>query len=228
MRSVNSGSKSSLSVVVFWSGVLLFLLGTIGILLDGVPESPVSGPGLEVDLDLELLGIIAGAGSFVGSQLLSISPARDSISSLKREEHSVYITRSLLETLLQLAARREPMSLSIGLAVTPAEQLEGANELPQSSLVFTHLYLPERPNSVSAVFGIDLQTPPRRIHGRFVTHPLSELRLTKRDDLQEVVFVAVPPWDGDSVAAFDRAGCRCAIQVIDAVPPNERVPATNP
>lgn len=140
---------------------------------------------------------------------------------------TVYITQSLLETLQQFATHSKPDSLSIGLAVTPARRLTGAGEIPESMPVFTHLYLPHRPNSVSSVFGIDLHTPPGRTHGRFVTHPFSELRLTKRDDLHEIVFVAVPPWDEDSIAAFDRAGRRHPLCVIDAIPPEEPLPHVN-
>ncbi|MDS0282696.1 hypothetical protein NDI86_11220 [Halomicroarcula sp. S3CR25-11] len=126
------------------------------------------------------------------------------------------MTEPLRETLLSFAAEAEPDPVSFGLAVTPAGELDRCDQLPARTPVFTDLYLPERPNSVSAVFGMDLETPPRRTQGRFVSHPRSALEVTKRDDLQEVVFVAVPPWDDDAVAAFDRAGRRRPLGTVDA------------
>ena len=39
-----------------------------------------------------------------------------------------------------------------------------------------------------------------------------------------VVVVAVPPYDEDSVAAFDRSGDGVELAVVDAEPPTETVP----
>ncbi|MFB6081070.1 MAG: hypothetical protein ABEJ81_08740 [Haloferacaceae archaeon] len=222
MRPTPFGFESGLSVAVFLIGALLFVLGAVGITLDFASGIPLSGPGLLLDLVLELLGVLAGAGAFLSDRIGR--PASPSTGS-QPDGRRIHITQPLLETLLRLARRADPDSLSLPLAVTPAGQLGGAPTVSKATPVFTHFYLPERPNAVSSVFGLDLQTPPGRTHGRFVTHPLSELRLTKRDDLHEVVFVAVPPWDDDSVAAFDRRGRRYPVEVVDAVPPDESLPA---
>lgn len=227
MRVARYGLKSRLSSTVFLVGLLLFVLGTIGLVVDLVPVLPVSGPGLELDIDLEFAGLAIGVGAVLGTHAESVLlPVSDQLPA-SENRRSVYITRSLFETLLDSAQEYEPESLSIGIAVTPAGRLRGSHDLPDTMPVFTHLYVPERPNSVSSVFGIDLQTPPRQVHGRFVTHPFSELALTKRDDLHEVVLVAVPPWDDESIAAFDRHGRRRPLHVLDAIPPAERLPTTN-
>jgi hypothetical protein len=127
----------------------------------------------------------------------------------------VYITRGLLTALLELGADRDPDSVTVSLVVTPAADLDV--DIPTSAAVFTDLYLPETGDSVTAVFGMDLSTP--EAAGRFVTHPDGPLALTKRDDLHEVVFVAVPPYEDDSVAAFDRSGDTVPVDVLDVVPP---------
>lgn len=134
----------------------------------------------------------------------------------------VHITRGLTQTLLRLAGERDPERVTISLAVTPAASLDGS-ELPGDTPVFTHFYLPEAGRSVRAVFGVDLGTPAGQTAGRFVSHPTGTLSVSKRDDLHEVVFVAVPPWERDSLAAFDRSGRRQELTVVDAEPPAESV-----
>ena len=226
MRAVSDQFNSPFSRAAFAAGAILFVAGAIGITLDIMPEDPVSGLGMQIDFDLEVLGIVAVTGAVLGDRI----PHRPS--SLPDTHHSdrhrdVYISRPLLETLLRFARRSEPELLSIGLATTPAGQFSNTNGVSDSIPVFTHLYLPERPNSVSSVFGMNLHTPPGRTHGRFVTHPSSELQLTKRDDLHAVVFVAVPPWDETAIAAFDRAGRRHSIRVVEGTPPDEPLPSLN-
>ena len=81
--------------------------------------------------------------------------------------------------------------MTVALAVTPAEELDAG--LPSEASVFTDMYLPDTGGSVTAVFGMDLSTPGAA--GRFVSHPDGVLALTKADDLHEVVFVAVPPYE---------------------------------
>lgn len=127
----------------------------------------------------------------------------------------VYITRGLLTALLELAAERDPSSVTVALAVTPADELDV--ELPENASVFTDMYLPDTGGSVAAVFGMDLSTPGAA--GRFISHPQGPLALTKEDDLHEVVFVAVPPYDDDSVGAFDRHGTAIEVDVLDVSPP---------
>jgi hypothetical protein len=137
------------------------------------------------------------------------------------ERGVVYVTRGLIEALLELAGEREPEAVSVSLSTTPAREFPGA-EVPSGADVFTHFYLPSTGQSVRAVFGMDLATPPGTA-GLFVSHPDGRRSVTKEDDLREVVFVAVPPWDETSVAAFGRDGSRYRLDIVDAVPPRESV-----
>lgn len=135
----------------------------------------------------------------------------------------VYVTRPLVEVLIDLASDADPDPVSTGVSVTPAAELEGPSvgALPPETPVFTDFLLPDPGNSVNAVFGVDLSTPARNAQGQFVSHPVGELEVTKRDDLAEVVFVAVPPWElsEDTFGAFDRRGERQPLEVVDAEPP---------
>jgi hypothetical protein len=135
----------------------------------------------------------------------------------------LYATQGLVETLLRLAREREPDETTISLSVTPAGELPETGLDPETP-VFTHFYLPSAGSSVNAVFGVDLGTPAGQTQGRFVSHPTGDLRLTKRDDFHEVIFIAVPPWDEDSIAAFDRTGTEHDLTVLDVEPPEERTP----
>jgi hypothetical protein len=133
----------------------------------------------------------------------------------------VYITRALVDVLLELASDADPDRVTTGLSVSSAGELDGAEGIPPDTPVFTDFFLPDPGNSVNAVFGVDLSTPARQIQGRFVSHPVRELEVTKRDDLAQIVFVAVPPWETgeQSFAAFDRAGERHPLEIIDAQAP---------
>ncbi|MEY7851233.1 hypothetical protein AB7C87_18770 [Natrarchaeobius sp. A-rgal3] len=135
----------------------------------------------------------------------------------------VYITRALVDVLLDLASDADPDRVTTGVSVTPAGELEGAGGIPPETPVFTDFFLPDPGNSVNAVFGVDLSTPARQAQGQFASHPLRELEVTKRDDLAQVIFVAVPPWttDEDSFGAFDRNGDRKPLEIIDAEPPEQ-------
>lgn len=211
-------------LAAFALGLVAIAVGGVGLLLDVAVDSSMTGPGLWTDFDLELLGAVLSVGALVGRQRHEAA-ADVAPDSSPAAPQPVFLTRPLLETLLERAREAEPDPVSIGLAVTRAEELSGADELPADAPVFTHLYLPTRSNSVSFVFGVDLQTPPGRTQGQFVAHPRSALRVTKRDDLREVVIVAVPPWDADSVAAFDRRGRRRPLRIVDATPPDESLPS---
>ncbi len=132
----------------------------------------------------------------------------------------IYITQGLVDTLLRLASEADPDRQSIPLAVTQARDLPEA-ELPEETPVFTHFYMPSRGDALNAVFGVDLKTPAAQTPGIFISHPIRELQVTKHDDLREVIFVAVPPWDEDSLAAFDRRGTTREYTVLDIEPPEE-------
>ncbi|MCU4799602.1 hypothetical protein OB920_04350 [Halobacteria archaeon HArc-gm2] len=132
----------------------------------------------------------------------------------------IYATRGLVETLLRMAEEADPDSVTISIAVTQASELP-ETDLPPETPVFTHFYMPSAGGSVNAVFGVDLGTPVGQTQGRFVSHPDGNLSLTKADDLHEVVFVAVPPWEEASLAAFDRRGDQQELELLDVEPPEE-------
>jgi hypothetical protein len=132
----------------------------------------------------------------------------------------VYITRALLTALLDLAEERDPGSVTVSVTATPAADLDSS--LPTDRSVFTDMYLPDAGGSVTAVFGMDLSTPSAA--GRFVSHPDGALALTKADDLAEVVFVAVPPYEVEDVAAFDRSGTGQPLEIVDVEPPDGELP----
>ncbi|MFB6281518.1 MAG: hypothetical protein ABEH40_05825 [Haloferacaceae archaeon] len=135
----------------------------------------------------------------------------------------VWITRGLLTALLARAADAEPSAESVVLDATPAADLRPVPDLPPDRPVLTHLYLPDAARSVGAVFGVDLGRAAGDGAARFVSHPQGPLDVTRRDDLAAAVLVAVPPWDPDRVAAFDRAGRRRDLRVLEAEPPEERL-----
>lgn len=127
----------------------------------------------------------------------------------------VYATTGLVDALLDIGEDRDPTPVTVSLATTPAGELDC--DLPEETPVFTDFYLPDTGNSVQAVFGVDIGTP--GAEGRFVSHPDGRLRLTREDDLHEVVFVAVPPYDRGSLAAFGRRGSKRGIELLDVAPP---------
>ena len=133
----------------------------------------------------------------------------------------VYVTRGLAEALLELAAEAEPEELTISIAVTPAGELEGSVDFPPETPVFTHFYPPAAGHSITAVFGVDLSIPAGQTQGRFVSHPRGKLEVARTDDLHEAMLVAVPPWDDESMAAFDRSGKKQPLTLVDAEPPTE-------
>jgi hypothetical protein len=68
---------------------------------------------------------------------------------------------------------------------------------------------------------MDLGTPVGQTQGRFVSHPSGRLDVSETDDLHEVVFVAIPPWNRESIGAFDRSGRRKDLTLLDVEPPEE-------
>jgi len=132
----------------------------------------------------------------------------------------VYVTRGLVETLLGMARDAEPNDVTISLAVTEAAELPDADLDPETP-VFTDFYLPSAGGSVNAVFGMDLGTPAGQTQGRFVSHPDGYMGVSKLDDLHEVIFVAIPPWDTDNFGAFDRSGRTVEVEILDVEPPEE-------
>lgn len=133
----------------------------------------------------------------------------------------LYATQGLVETVLRMARDNEPETTTIPLAITEAGELPDVDLDPETP-VFTHFYMPDAGGSINAVFGVDLGIPVGQTQGRFVSHPKGDLRLSKRDDLHEVVFVAVPPWEKESIAAFDRSGREQSLTILDVEPPEEQ------
>ncbi|ELZ39430.1 hypothetical protein [Halorubrum tebenquichense] len=136
----------------------------------------------------------------------------------------IYVTRDLLTVLRERAASEDPDEVNLRLSATPAGEFETGLGLDPETPVVTHFTLPSVGSSVSSVFGVDLGTPAGEGGARFVSHPDGFLGVSRTDDLAGVVFVAVPPYDEDSVAAFDRSGDGVELAVVDAVPPTESVP----
>lgn len=135
----------------------------------------------------------------------------------------VYVTRGLINVLLEQAQERDPESTTIKLGVTMAAEFTGLDLAPETP-VLTHLYLPDAGQSVSAVFGVDLSTPSGRTPGLFISHPDGVSDIKRTDDLREVVLIAVPPWNRADVVAIGRDGARQELELLDVEPPEESVP----
>lgn len=141
---------------------------------------------------------------------------------------AVYVTNGLLEGLLDIASRNEPERVTVGIRTTSATDLGVSTEVPEDVPVFTHFYFPDTARSTRSVFGVDLSIPIGRTEGLFVSHPRSDLRLSKRDDLHQFVIVSVPPWDRDTTAVFDRSGRRYPLRSLSVEPPAESLPDYRP
>jgi proteasome lid subunit RPN8/RPN11 len=133
----------------------------------------------------------------------------------------VFITRGLHDALLDMASEAEPERVTVVLATTTAGEFEEELDVASETPVLSHFYMPEAGQSVRAVFGMDLGTPAGRGRAKFVSHPQGPAEPTREDDFAAAVLVAVPPWDAESVAAFDRSGKRLSLDVLDADPPQE-------
>lgn len=136
----------------------------------------------------------------------------------------IHVTRGLLTVLLARAEDEDPDGVGIRLSATPAAEFETDLGLDPETPVLTHFTLPSVGSSVNSVFGVDLGTPAGRGGARFLSHPDGFLGVSRTDDLAAVVLVAVPPYDDDAVAAFDRSGDGLSLAVVDAAPPSESVP----
>lgn len=130
----------------------------------------------------------------------------------------VYATRGLVDALLELAADRDPESLSIALAAIPAGEWA---PLDPETEILTDFYLPSTGGSVSAVFGMDLGTP--KAAGRFLTHPDGDPLLRQTDDFHHVILLAVPPYGRDSVRVYDRGGTEQLLELVGAEPPERTI-----
>jgi hypothetical protein len=139
------------------------------------------------------------------------------------ERRPIHVTRGLVDVLLDLAEDAEPQSTNLVLAATPAGDFDADLGLDPQTPILTHFYMAEAGQSVNAVFGVDLGTPAGSGRARFLTHPQGPFELTERDDLAGVVLLAVPPWEEQTLGAFDRAGRKLDLVVVDAEPPEEEL-----
>lgn len=127
--------------------------------------------------------------------------------------NTIYISQELIKTLLDIAERSDPKKISIGLCVNKAESLNLDN-IPGKTPIFNDFYFPSG-KSLKKIFGVDISTPPMSTQGRFISHPSGFSKLSKRDNFHEIVFIAVPPWDQDSVKVFDRSGKNYELNIIE-------------
>lgn len=137
-------------------------------------------------------------------------------------DRPVYATVGLVTALLDIAEDRSPSEVTIALTTTPAGEFEPPLDLPAGTPVFTDFYLPGTGGSVAAVFGMNLGTPAS--NGRFVSHPDGHLAVRQTDDLHQVVFIGVPPWEPTDIAAFGRRGRGRPLELLDVEPPVESLP----
>lgn len=135
---------------------------------------------------------------------------------------TVGVTTDLLEALCELSADRDPDSVAVPLAATPASDLDV--DIADGFPVFTHFYHPSTGRSVRAVFGVDLGIPARTTPGIFLSHPDGRRAVTRADELREVVLVSTPPWKPTDVAAFDRQGRRRPLHRFDITVPEDPLP----
>ena len=131
------------------------------------------------------------------------------------------VVADLLDVLLTIADEQDPEPFVADLGTTLARELDADTALDPSEHVFTHFYLPDAGAPVSDVFGFDLGTGPGQTDGRFISHPDGELAVRSTDELHQRMLVAVPPYGRDSVGAFDRAGRRHRLEVLDIALPEE-------
>ncbi|MDX1746723.1 MAG: hypothetical protein R3324_12355 [Halobacteriales archaeon] len=137
----------------------------------------------------------------------------------------VWVTRGLLEGLLALARDADPRPITADLAATTASDLERTDDakIDPDTPVFSHFYFPSAGDSNTAVFGVDLSVPAGRSGARFVSHPTGDRGLSERDPIRAVTLVAVPPWELDTVRAYDRQGRR-PLELVEGEPPAETAP----
>lgn len=170
-----------------------------------------------------------------------VYPARGRKTAVTRDP--VWITRSLLAVLLELADDAEPRSANVLLVASPAGDLvpieaeavapeaqpvdeparrpDGPQPVPLADLdpatpVYSDFYFPDVGNAVRNVFGVDLGTPAGQTHGRFLSHPDGDPEMSITDDLHAMVLVAIPPWEPRNVTAYSRQSRRKDLRVVAA------------
>ncbi|WP_336359324.1 hypothetical protein [Haladaptatus sp. ZSTT2] len=135
----------------------------------------------------------------------------------------VYATRGLLTILLEYARTEAPEPVVFTLSTTPAGSFTEPLSVPEETPVFSHFYL-AGDTSVSAVFGVDLNNPAKKSHGRFVSYPDGFDDSPASGKVGSTVFIATPPWDDDSVRVYDATGTEQPLTIVDAEPPEDALP----
>lgn len=140
----------------------------------------------------------------------------------------LYVTRALLEVLLDLAADADPKPLQVALAASSASTLEATDDpgaalatVPDDEGVLSDFYFPGAGEAITHVFGVDLATPPAQTSARFLSHPRGDPSVSRTDDLHARLLVAVPPWTPEDVRAYDRSGRRRSLVVVAANAPSD-------
>jgi hypothetical protein len=134
-----------------------------------------------------------------------------------------YITRGLLDGLLEMSASQEPSSLSVVLNATAAENFDSDITVEPTIEILSHFYFPQSEAPVTAVFGMELGVPAGRGKARFISHPQGPPEPTQRDTHAGVIIIAIPPWEADSCAVYDRHSNRLELEIINAAPPENRL-----
>jgi hypothetical protein len=145
----------------------------------------------------------------------------------------VYATCPLVETLCRLASDADPTPVTVSLSTVPASDLDAPvreadgsgvettvriGSLDPDTPVFAEFYVPEAGRALRDVFGVDLSTP-AGTDGRFLSHPDGDPDVSLTDDLHVRILVAVPPYEPETVRAFDRNGRRLDLRLVDARSP---------
>ncbi|WP_338728735.1 hypothetical protein [Haladaptatus sp. DJG-WS-42] len=136
----------------------------------------------------------------------------------------VYATRGLLTVLRDYAKGAAPEPVVFVLATTPAESFTDHLDLPAETPVFSHFYLADSGTSVSAVFGVDLNSPAKQSQGRFISAPDGFSDSPTGRERSETVFIATPPWNEAAIRVYDATGTVQPLTIVDAEPPEDPLP----
>ncbi|WP_332899065.1 hypothetical protein [Haladaptatus sp. CMSO5] len=136
----------------------------------------------------------------------------------------VYATHGLLTVLLDYAKTATPAAVTFALGTTPAGSFTDTLDLPAETAVFSHFYLADAGTSVSAVFGVDLNSPATTPQGRFISAPDGFDESRTDIEFIQPVFVATPPWDEDAIRVYDETGTVQPLTIVDATPSEDPLP----
>lgn len=130
-----------------------------------------------------------------------------------KDLNKIFITSDLLDTLLDLASKSSPKKISIGLTSEKSKKLDLKN-ISNDKEVFYDFYFPSA-KSIKDIFGMDISTPPSSTQARFISHPSGYAKIMKNDELHKIIFIAVPPWDKESVKVYNRNSEEYDLEIIN-------------